>query len=304
MERLAVIDLGSNSIRMSIFEIERNKKFRQIGSYRSMIKLSEGMNEDMCLKPEAQLRAIKALLEYKHILDGKGVTKLRAVATAAVRKARNGAQFVASVKDVVGIDIEVIDGEYEAELDCLAVSGTVGCRDGIICDIGGGSTEVIAIKDGRMKKPVISIPMGSRSLTEMFFAKGETPEARALAEEFADGRLEEIPWLDHMLGMPIIGIGGTLRALAKYHMDDRGKDTIGCHSIEKDEIDRLFESIASTTPKERESMAGIGKERSDIILGGLIPFMRLKARINAPKLIVADVSLREGILYEILENRM
>ena len=303
MERLAVIDLGSNSIRMSIFEIEKGGKANQIGAYRNMIKLSEGMSDDMCLKPEAQLRAIKALLEYKHILDVKGVTNVRAVATAAVRKAKNGAQFVASAKDVVGIGIEVIDGEYEAALDCLAVSKAVGCSDGIICDIGGGSTEFIAIKNGKMQKPAVSIPMGSRSLTEEFFAGGETAEAMDRAKEFVNSRLDEIPWLDDMTNVPILGIGGTLRAFAKYHMGDISKDAVNCHNISSDEIDRLFMNVANATPEERQLMAGIGKERCDIILGGLIPFMRLKERVNSPELIVADVGVREGILFEYLENR-
>lgn len=303
MERLAVIDLGSNSIRMSIFEIEKGGKFSQIGAYRSMIKLSEGMGDDMCLKPEAQLRAIKALLEYKHILDVKGITNIRAVATAAVRKARNGAQFVASAKDVAGIEVEVIDGEYEAELDCLAVSKTVGCSDGIICDIGGGSTEFIAIKNGRMQKPAVSVPMGSRSLTEEFFAKGEDAETIDKAKEFVNGRLDEIPWIDDMSEVPIIGIGGTLRAFAKYHMGDTGKDAVNCHNISSDEIDRLFMNIVDATTEERQMMAGIGKERCDIILGGLIPFMVLKERIKSPELIVADMGVREGILFEYLENR-
>ncbi len=303
MERLAVIDLGSNSIRMSVFEIERNGKFSQIGTYRSMIKLSEGMNEDMCLKPEAQLRAIKALLEYKHIIETKGITNIRAVATAAVRKAKNGAQFVTSAKDIAGIDIEVIDGEYEAELDCLAVSKTVGCNNGIICDIGGGSTEFIAIRNGKMQKPAVSTPMGSRSLTEDFFANGETDEAIDKAKEFVDSRLDEIPWIDDMSNVPIVGIGGTLRAFAKYHMNDISKDAVNCYNISSDEIDRLFMKIVNSTSEERQLMAGIGKERSDIILGGLIPFMRLKERINSPRLTVADVGVREGILFEFLENR-
>ena len=303
MERLAVIDLGSNSIRMSVFEIEKGGKANQIGAYRNMIKLSEGMSDDMCLKPEAQLRAIKALLEYKHILDTKGTTNIRAVATAAVRKAKNGAQFVASAKDVAGIDIEVIDGEYEAALDCLAVSKAVGCSDGIICDIGGGSTEFIAIKNGRMKKPAVSIPMGSRSLTEEVFAGGETAEAINKAKDFVNSRLDEIPWLDDMPNVPIIGIGGTLRAFAKYHMGDTGKAAVNCHNISSDEIDRLFMNIANAAPEERQLMVGIGKERCDIILGGLIPFMILTERINSPELIVADVGVREGILFEYLENR-
>ena len=103
MVKLALIDLGSNSIRMSIFEIDSDKTFRQIGNYRKMVKLSEGMNEDMNLQPEAQLRTVNAFLEFKQIMQKQGVTDMKCVATAAVRKAKNGAEFVEAVKNVAEI---------------------------------------------------------------------------------------------------------------------------------------------------------------------------------------------------------
>ncbi len=302
MKKLAVIDLGSNSIRMSIFEIYTDKTFRQTGSYRNMIKLSEGMTDDMCLKPEAQLRAVNSLLEYKQIMQKAGVTDLRAVATAAVRKAKNGNEFIDTVKDATDITIEVIDGETEAELDCLAISEAVGCKEGVICDIGGGSTEFIAIRNGEMQKPAISIPIGSRWITETFFANGENSLAISSSEEYIANRISQLSWLDKMKGAPIIGIGGTLRALAKCHMQDSTKAPISCHEISATEIDCLFNSIANTPLPDRNSLPGIGVERADIILGGLLPLMELKKVLSSPKLIVADVGVREGILFDYIKK--
>lgn len=303
MKKLAVIDLGSNSIRMSIFEIYEDKSFCQIGNYRSMIKLSEGMSDDMCLRPEAQLRAVNALLEYRQIMQNTNVSDLRAVATAAVRKAKNGQEFIDTVKRATGITIEVIDGETEAELDCLAVSEALGCKNGVICDIGGGSTEFIAISDGKMQKPAISIPMGSRWITEKFFASGETLQAITEAKNYVAKQITSLPWLDKMQGASIVGIGGTLRSLAKYHMNDSSKLPISCHEIQAAEIDYLFNSIASASSMERKSMPGIGNERADIILGGLLPLMELKKVLCSPRLIIADVGVREGILYDYI-NKM
>ncbi len=303
MKKLAVIDLGSNSIRMSIFEIYEDKSFCQIGNYRSMIKLSEGMSDDMCLRPEAQLRAVNALLEYRQIMQNTNVSDLRAVATAAVRKAKNGQEFIDTVKCATGITIEVIDGETEAELDCLAISNAIGCQEGVICDIGGGSTEFIAIQNGKMQKPAISIPMGSRWITETFFSEGESPPAIISAENYITEQIFQIPWLDKMKGTPIVGIGGTLRALAKYHMQDTTKTPISHHEISAPEIDRLFKTITDATVPERTAMAGIGSERADIILGGLLPLMELKKVLCSPRLIIADVGVREGILYDYI-NKM
>ncbi len=296
MEKLAVIDLGSNSIRMSIFEIFAKNSWRQTGAYRNMIKLSEGMTDDMNLQPQAQLRAVTALLEYKQIMQKEGVTSLRAVATAAVRKAKNGEEFVTAVKEATGITIEVIDGETEAKLDCLAV----GCERGIICDIGGGSTEFIAMENGTMLKPAISIPMGSRSITEMFLSDTENPDALSAASSYINKHISELPWLDKLQNSLIVGIGGTLRALAKYHLNDFSKEPVSCHEIPSSEIDRCFSEISAAPLEERQKMAGIGTERGDIILGGLLILMNLKKQINSPLLSVADVGVREGILFDFL----
>ncbi len=303
MKKLAIIDLGSNSIRMSIFEINDDKTFRQTGNYRSMTKLSEGMTEDMCLKPEAQLRAVNALLEYKQIIQKSDVTDIRAVATAAVRKAHNGNEFVTTAKKATGITIEIVDGEAEAAFDCLAISNTLGCKNGVICDIGGGSTEFIAIYNDEIYKPAISIPMGSRWITETFFSKSETPSSIRKAENYISKQISELPWLDKMQGASIVGIGGTLRALAKYHMKDLSKSPISYHEIPANEIDRIFSLIVNASIPERETMPGIGTERADIILGGLLSLMELKKALASPKLVVADVGVREGILFDYI-NKM
>lgn len=302
MEKLAVIDLGSNSIRMSIFEINPDKSFCQVGNYRKMVKLSEGMNEDMTLQPEPQLRTVNAILEFRQIMQKESVTKVRCVATAAMRKAKNGKEFADTVKDISGIEIEIIDGETEAALDCLAISKTLGIQRGIICDIGGGSTEFIAISDGAMIKPAISKPMGSRSITEMFLSAGENDSAIEEAKAYIEKHVEELPWLDMMQGVPIVGIGGTLRSFAKYHMNDQSATAIDRHEISSADADALIEKIMSASCEERCNMPGIGKERGDIIVGGLLPFMELKKLIDSPLLIVADVGIREGILFETLNN--
>lgn len=302
MQKIAIIDLGSNSVRMSIFEINTDGTFTQTQTFRSMIKLSEGMTDDMCLKSEAQLRAIKSLLEYKNILSQKNITNIRAVATAAVRKAKNGKQFLASVKDLTGITIKVIDGETEARLDCLAVSHALGIKDAVVCDIGGGSTEFIAFKNGEMLTPAISIPMGSRSLFEMFFLGGETESSITQATSFAKKQIESIPWLSEVQNAPIAGIGGTLRALAKYDMSDKSQSPVRNYRISSEEIDKAFDTIRKTSPEKRSTFDGIGAERSDIILAGLLPLMELKTLINSPELIVSDVGVREGLLLDFLDN--
>lgn len=298
MKKIAVIDLGSNSVRMSIFSPEHPQK--PLKAYRSTIRLSEGMTTDGLLQAKPQMRAVNALLEYKSILEGEGITTICAVATAAVRKAKNQKEFLDLVKTSTGIEIKVIDGQTEAALDSLAVSRTLGCSDGIICDIGGGSTELIGICQG--ETPMISIPHGSRGICEMFLERGEAPVAIEKAQAFADKLTAEAKWLSDFKNTPLVGIGGTLRALAKYNLSDISSSAIEGCEISSDRMQEIFAEIQNADIEARTKMAGIGAERADIILGGIILLKSIINHLTPSKIIVSDVGVREGVFFDHIEN--
>ncbi len=301
MKNFAIIDLGSNSIRMSTYELNEDKKFAETGNYRSMIKLSEGMSHDGMLSPEAQLRAIKALLEYKNILNTNNISRIKAVATAAVRKAENGSDFIKSVRETTGITIDVIDGQKEAYYDFLAVTNAHACKNGIICDIGGGSTELIGIKDGKLLDAA-SLPVASRNITEKFFDDGETSDSYSAAKEYIHSFMSELDWLCELKHAPIYGIGGCLRAVAKYDLKDNSKTKINGHCISADRMNELFCEITTASYKQKATMPGIGEERADIIGGGIAVAMCLSEIISPHEMIVSDVGVRDGILAEIIET--
>lgn len=301
MKKLAVIDLGSNSVRMSIFGYGDGAKPQTVAAYRNTIRLSEGMTRDMCLAPEAQMRAVAALKHYKSVLDSEGVTEIRAVATAAVRKAKNRSEFLGLVFELTGIEIQVIDGDCEAALDALAVKRTIGCEEGVICDIGGGSTELIGICGGE-ETLAVSIPVGSRGISEMFFAEGEDADTISRAEEFVRARYDEVPWLSRVEGITIVGIGGTLRAAAKYDLGDSSGKQIAKYVITPERMSEIIGEILAATTKQRKDMAGIGEERADIILGGLIFIKCLAEKLHPSAFVIADVGVREGVLFDFLES--
>ena len=298
MKKTAVIDLGSNSVRMSIFSDKL--PFNVLRAYRSTIRLSEGMTHDRVLKAEAQMRAVKALAEYKSIVDSEDACRIVAVATAAVRKAKNRQEFVDLVKAATGIEINVIDGECEAALDALAISRTLDLSCGVICDIGGGSSELIGICDS--STPAVSIPYGSRGICEMFFQNGESGEAYAEAQSFADGLVNEVDWLNNFKGQPLVGIGGTLRALAKLDLCDSQKNAIQKHTIKTERILELIETIKAADFEKRANMPGIGVERSDIIMGGAILLKAVLKRIASETVYVSDVGVREGVFFDLIEG--
>lgn len=298
MNKTAVIDLGSNSVRMSIFSDKLPLNI--LKSYRSTIRLSEGMTLDGQLRAEAQLRAVNDLSEYKRTAKAEGANRIIAVATAAVRKAKNQSEFLDLVKASAGIEIKVITGECEAALDTLAVSRTLELESGIICDIGGGSSELIGISAN--DSPAVSIPHGSRGICEMFFPNGETEEAVNKAQRFADGLVSEVKWLDKFSGQPLVGIGGTLRALAKFDLCDSQNAAIQKHFITPQRMYELIERIKAADLDERADMPGIGKERADIIMGGAVLISAALKRISPRGIYVSDVGVREGVFFDIIEN--
>ncbi len=298
-EKLAVIDLGSNSVRMSIFDLSDPNILPK--TFRKTIRLSEGMTHDNVLKAESQMRAVYALLEYKKILNAEGVTTIKAVATAACRKAKNREEFLALVHDMVGIDITVIDGTTEAALDSLAISRTLSLDLGTICDIGGGSTELIGI--GKTPPPMISIPHGSRGICEMFFGAGETPDAIQKARNFAKSLFASVDWLDGQKGAPLVGIGGTIRALAMFDLNGKNVSPIKKYEFSPSRLKAIFDEVLCSNRAARALMPGIGKERADIISGGIILLEAAINRLSPEKIVVSDAGVREGVFFDFLEHR-
>ena len=298
-EKLAVLDLGSNSLRMSIFDLSKSMVAPQ--TFRKTIRLSEGMTHDNILKADPQMRAVNALLEYKRILAGDGVSNILAVATAACRKAKNQAEFLDLVRDVTGIEIKVIDGTTEAALDSLAISRTLGCDLGTICDIGGGSTELVGI--GNNPPPMISIPHGSRGICEMFFGSGETPDAVQKARDFAKNLLVSVDWLDKQKGAPLVGIGGTIRALAMFDLGGTNASPIKKYEFLPNRLKEIFDEVLCADRTARALMPGIEKERADIISGGIILLEAVINRLSPEKIMVCDAGVREGVFFDFVENR-
>lgn len=299
MTNIGIIDLGSNSVRISITDIENGKTLYQ---GKSAIKLSEGMNMDMVLKEEPIKRCIKALLSLSEIMKKFGVTEVYAVATAAVRKAKNQKEFLERIKKETGIEIRVLSGEEESEFDFLGVMGKTRINDAVILDTGGGSMEIIGAKNGKMTNAE-SIQIGSRSIKELFFEKGETIEAKDAAKAKVKELLDKLPWLDEFSNVPVIGIGGCNRTVARICLAESTPDgPIESYTIDKSKVFEIFDIIEKTPVASREEIKGITPDRTDIICGGLLPLIILMEKVKSDRLIVTDGGLRDGIAEKLMSS--
>lgn len=295
--KAAIIDLGSNSARMSIAELSPNG-VKILENYRTVVRLSEGMGDEKMLKPEAVERTLDVIREFKKIIDENNISEVRAVATAALRTAANRELFTEPLKEI-GIEFEIISGEKEAYYDYMAVVNTLDVKNGLIIDIGGASTELILLEDG-VNTEMVSIPMASVNITEKYFKNtvATDDETEYAVGEFTK-QLEKIGWLKRAETFDLIGLGGSVRAIAMFK--NSSADLHG-FSMTKEEVFELSDGISKMPIEERVKINGVGKGRADIILGGVVPLIAVMRYIGSEKLIACVTGLREGIMYDIVKK--
>ncbi len=260
--RIAIIDLGSNSIRMNIVDVE-NDNVSVLKNIRTIVRLSEGMGDEKLIRQNAVDRTLDALREFKDIIDAMNVDKVRAIATAALRTAKNPEIFVNKAEDI-GISFEIISGEEEAYYDYMGVVNTLPVKSCMIVDIGGASTELIYVENGENKN-MVSIPMAAVNITEKFFSGtvAKDDELAYAVGQFGE-QLKKVDWIKKANNIPVVGIGGTIRALAKMQgiADEEVHGFVMDKKLVFDEINKLVKTPIDV----RILMDGIGRGRADIML--------------------------------------
>lgn len=299
-EKLAIIDLGSNSVRMIIMKIYENGSYKMIDQAKEMVRLSEGTSQDGLLHPAAIDRTIEALKLFRRFTENYSVGRTIAVATAGVRNATNGGEFINRVKEETGIEFDVIPGEMEAYYDYLGVVNTIDVENCIILDIGGGSTEIVRVEKRRIRNSV-SIPLGAVNMTEKFLGKGETEKEKLekLEKHFRE-KLKDLGWLDDVSDLPVVGLGGSVRTVAKVNKRAKGYFLEGLHNYMMDscEVQEVYRKVADSKLSERKEIPGLQKDRADIIAGGLVPLKVLMDYIGSKTLVVSGNGLREGVFFK------
>ena len=296
--RIAIIDLGSNSIRMNIIEVINNNA-TVLENIRTVVRLSEGMGDEKLLRKNAVDRTLSELKKFKRIIDDMHVDEVRAIATAALRTAKNAELFTKPASDI-GVDFEIITGEKEAYYDFMSVVNTLPVNDCLIVDIGGASTELIYVKD-RVNVNMVSIPMAAVNITEKYFSGtiAEDDELVYAISQFKN-KIDEAGWVKDIKNITVVGMGGTVRALTK--MQDVPDDKVHGYTMNRELTFSKIRELVKMPIEKRVNIEGIGKGRADIILGGVVPLLAIMEYVDSPKLISCVSSLREGVMYDILKK--
>jgi exopolyphosphatase/guanosine-5'-triphosphate,3'-diphosphate pyrophosphatase len=311
LTRLAAIDIGTNSIRCVVAEVEPTGSYHVLDEEREMTRLGHDLFKRGRLAVEPMERSHAALTKMKAIADGFQVDELRAVATSAVREASNGRAFCREVRRRCGLAIEVISPEEEAQLallSALRAFDLAGRSVGIV-DIGGGSVEVV-LAAGAVVDQVYTLPLGAVRLTEAYggaepLRRRRWKRLRRAIDRVLDERIGEPPFNPEV----IIGSGGTftnLAGLIKTEREGSEKKTeknLQGYTMRRAEVVHLLHRLRVTPLELRRAMPGLNPLRADIIVAGAAVVARVARRLGAQQIVVNPGGLRSGLLLSMIAER-
>jgi exopolyphosphatase / guanosine-5'-triphosphate,3'-diphosphate pyrophosphatase len=292
IERIAAIDVGSNTILLLIAEGDPTAGLTIIAEAEDQPRLGAGLSATGRLSQAAMARALETLARMRELCRAHGVSRIGAVATAAVREADNGEQFVQLVR-AQGIPLQTISPETEAALSYRSAAHHFpGAERTLVADIGGGSLELVGASGGQIRLSR-SLPLGAVRLTELALPLSTLRDQIRRALDQSVPRRE---WA----GSVVIGSGGTFANLAAMALAQRAASGQPVHGVEMSakEIEDLLARLSALSPEERRQVPGLRPERADIIVAGVAVAAELLDRLNARSVKVNGYGLREGLLLE------
>lgn len=296
----AIVDVGSNTVRLNIYKLEYGNLSLVLNKKESVGLASYVKNGQMM--PSGINRVSQVLLDFKTLLDDLKIENINVFATAALRNAKNSKAAVAEVEKRAGVKVRVIPGEEEAELDFIGASHAVEVTDGLLVDIGGGSTELVPYKNGKIKH-AISIPLGSlnthdKFVTEILPSKSD----RKAIKKAVLAEIEKFPELQKGKYPIICGVGGTCRAANKLNIDmfrlPMENSTIKFANLKK--MIRILEN------KEKEAVSvdtldillRVVPDRVRTLVPGMIVLETVAKHFGSEAVEVTNAGVRDGFLYK------
>ncbi|MDF1884199.1 Ppx/GppA family phosphatase [Sulfurimonas sp. SAG-AH-194-C21] len=298
-KRIAVIDIGSNSIRMVVYERTSRYAFHLLHEEKSKVRISENAYKfEGKLQAVPMQRTFDALHDFIKITQSFKTKKLLCVATSALRDAPNAKEFLNKVKEKLGLNIKIISGEKEAYLGGIACATLLPQQtNALSIDIGGGSTEFSSI-DGDSVSGTLSLNLGTIRLKELYFDSDDIDGAI----KYIDKELQKIPITSYET---LIGIGGTFRALSSAIMKEESYQLSKMHaySYSCSTLTTFTDKIlAASTDADLQSLH-IKENRYDVIKPGTLILQRLLKKIEFKKIVTSGVGVREGVfLSDLLRN--
>ncbi len=289
LSRMAVVDLGSNSVRLVVFQ-GRGRNPLGIVNEKAVIRLGRGLEASGRLDADTMAQAMTVMHRYQAIVAAMGASPFEVLATSAVRDAENGREFVARVAArMPGVRIRIISGEEEAALSAEGVLCGIPAADGVLADVGGGSLELVRLDHGRAGEAA-TLRLGVIRLAER--ARGDIVRARTTV----DGDLAGVSWLPQGAGRDLYLVGGTFRALARIHIAQTSYPLAMVHhyTLGRDEARDLTGVIAAASQRALERLPGAPRRRLEDLPYAAVTLRRLLRATAAARVVFSANGLREG----------
>lgn len=300
MQRIAVIDIGSNSARLVVMELYETGAYNLVYNQKEPLRLASKINKKGEITEEGCNETVECLRNFASLCKLYAANAIIAVATAAIRNAPNGKALANRIRMETGLKVEVISGNTEAYMSYLGVVNTLAVKDALIFDLGGGSTELILVKNRKMLKS-ISLPIGCVNLTALAKIEDKiTPAVVTRLHKIIASYASKVPWLEEAKGLPIIGVGGTARSIGKIDQKRIKYYTPKIHNYQMNitSLRLIFKMLRGTTLEERKNISGLSADRADIIVAGASIIKVLAEQVKTKQFVVSGCGLREGLFTE------
>ena len=298
-KKIAGLDIGSNSARLMIIDVDEGKI---LGNEIITTKLGENLHIDKKLSFQAINRTFVAIQELVRIAKNEyEVNEIRGYCTEAIRAAQNRKDFVDRVKKNLGIDLEIITGEKEAELVFKGIyynrKISLNLTNTLIVDIGGGSTEFIYIKDEKIEF-LKSIRMGALHLTKKYFIT-DPPKAQEY-NQMEDEIIKNIRFLEDIVDCKVIGLGGSVTTLSALNMNLKTYKSglVDGSKMTLRRVKKMLWDLRSVDDEERKTILGFDPDRSEIIVAGAAILVNVMEQVLARSITVAESGVLYGFIME------
>lgn len=305
-ELLALMDVGSNSVRMNIYKIDRQTgEYSVISSSRAMLKLVSYI-ENGNLSRDGEGKLYSLVREYLAKANSFPCDKFIAFATASLREAKNSDGVIAKIKNGLGVDLTVISGEKEAEYDYKATCRRFGkdlADRGVVIDMGGGSTEFIAFDDRRIRH-LLSLPIGALALWTKFCEKGKNPPFPTDSEiekikAYVKAEMRKAEPLLSFGGTAYI-IGGTARAIAKAdaYISGKAEDISDGYAMSDSRFKSAAEKLIADSKSGAKIINAVCPDRLTSIVSGAVAYKEIIEALGVSRVALSLSGVREGYIEE------
>jgi exopolyphosphatase/guanosine-5'-triphosphate,3'-diphosphate pyrophosphatase len=300
MSRVAVVDIGSNSTRLLVADVQDCRVTDELERISTVTRLGSGVDKDGHLREDAMERVFKTLAEYTEKIDGHGADTRIAVLTSAVRDSANGQEFADQVKERFGLEPHILEGDDEAQLTFLGATSERDPEDRtptLVFDIGGGSTEMV-IGTGHEASFHVSTQAGVVRQTERHLNHDPPPESeqRELSQDVAEILADAVPESERTRVQQAIAVAGTATSLAAIAQDLEPYDPAKVHGYELtiEQSAAIAQRLAKLPLDERKQVKGLHPDRAATIIAGVLIFTEVARLFDLKRIEISEHDILRG----------